>query len=158
MAGTILLNKKIHDWSDVDVKFLIPKLGQPDLDKGITAINWKAEQAKELQYAQGTKPYGVGHGHKTYSCDFTLVLHAAELFETIAMAASMDATDYVPFDVFIQYMEKEDDGQGLLKAVPGLKTTTLKDVTITGVEESLDEGTQKIVRKYTCICGGINKT
>lgn len=158
MANTILLNKKIHDWTDVEIKFLVPTLGSPDLEKGITSINWKASQAKELQYAGGAAPHGLGYGHKASSCDFSLTLHAAELFESLAMAAGKDATDYAPFNISVMYMDKQANEQGILEQVASLKTVTLVDVAITDMEESLDEGTQKIVRKYTCACGAIVKT
>ncbi len=153
MAEGLLLNGKIHDWTDVEIRIM-----GLDLGKGIISINWKSSKTKELQYAGGVRPHGVGYGHKSFSCDFTLTLEAGSKFEEVAFAMGKDATDYAPFLISINYLEKQADAQGLLLQTPGIKTVQIMDVDVTEVGEDLDESTQKIVRKYTAICGDIKRT
>jgi len=153
MAEGLLLNGRVHDWSDVEVRIMTLDLG-----KGLTSINYKIDKAKELQYAGGTMPHGVGYGHKGFSCDFTLTKQAASLFEAVAFAAGKDATDYAPFLISISFMEKSAGATGMLEQKPGIKTITLHDVDVQGIEESLDEGTMKVVMKYTALCGNVVRT
>lgn len=150
MADSILLNGKIHDWTDVAVRF-----NGLDIGPGVTAINWKINKSKELQYGSGTEPIGVGYGKKAYSCDFTLTLEAAGNLEILCNAAGKSLVDGVPFLIFIQYSEKSGAAGGPLVQTPGIRTVTLLDVDVTDEEESADEGTMKTVRKYTALCGKI---
>jgi len=145
------INGKIHDWSDVKITIM----GVDTLGVGITSINWSARKDKSLQYAAGSEPHGIGYGHCSYSADFTMTLDNAEKFEAVAHAANKDARDYAPFEITIAYADKEADG-GLIKHKWGiLHTTVLSHVDITDISESLDEGTQKIVRRYSAVVGNV---
>ncbi len=144
----ILINGKIHDWTDVTIKIAA-------LDfTGITSINWSAKKEKELQYAAGSAPHGIGYGHRSYTCDFSLTLEAAAEFEIIARAAGKDALDYAPFLITVAYADKTV-ADGLIDKEWGLKVVNIMDVDVTDVSESLDESTKKIVRKYTAVAGKI---
>jgi len=153
MAEGILLNGKTHDWTDVEVRIM-----GLDLGKGITSINYKLSKSKELQYAGGVEPHGVGYGEKDYSCDFTLTKEASEKFEAVAHAAGKSALDYGPFLIIINYLEKSADADGLLSQTPGTKTVQLMDVDVADIEESNDQGGKMITVKYTAICGKIART
>ncbi len=149
MADSILINGKIHDWTDVTIKIAGLSIS------GITSINWSAKKEKELQYAAGSAPHGVGYGHLSYTCDFTLTLEAAGKFESIASAAGKVCLEYAPFLITVAYADKTVDSQGLIDKEWGLKVVNIMDVDVTDVSESLDEGTKKVVRKYTAIAGKV---
>jgi len=144
----ILINGKIHDWTDVTIKIAAIDF------TGITSINWSAKKEKELQYAAGSAPHGIGYGHRSYTCDFSLTLEAAADFETIARVAGKDALDYAPFLITVAYADKTV-ADGLIDKEWGLKVVNIMDVDVTDVSESLDESTKKIVRKYTAVAGKI---
>jgi hypothetical protein len=149
MADSILINGKIHDWTDVTIKIAGLTF------TGITSINWSSKKEKELQYAAGSAPHGIGYGHRSYTADFTMTLESAAEFEAIARGAGKDALDYAPFLITVAYADKKIDSQGLIEQKWGLKVVNIMDVDITDVSESLDEGTKKIVRKYTAVAGKI---
>jgi hypothetical protein len=149
MADSILINGKIHDWTDVTIKIAGLTF------TGITSINWSSKKEKELQYAAGSAPHGIGYGHRSYTADFTMTLESAAEFEAIARVAGKDAMDYAPFLITVAYADKKIDSQGLIEQKWGLKMVNIMDVDITDVSESLDEGTKKIVRKYTAVAGKI---
>jgi len=149
MADSILINGKIHDWTDVTIKIAGLTF------TGITSINWSAKKEKELQYAAGSAPHGIGYGHRSYTCDFTMTLESSAEFEVIAHAAGKDALDYAPFLITVAYADKKVDSSGLIEQKWGLKVINIMDVDITDISESLDEGTKKIVRKYTAVAGKI---
>jgi hypothetical protein len=150
MADSILINGKIHDWTDVTIQLG----GEPYT--GITSINWSSKKEKELQYAAGSAPHGIGYGHRSYTCDFTLTRKASEEFETIGNAVGKDALDYAPFLITVAYADKKADAAGLITQVWNvMKRIEIHDVDVTDISESLDEGTKKIVRKYTAVAGKI---
>lgn len=149
MADSILINGKIHDWTDVTIKIAGLTF------TGITSINWSSKKEKELQYAAGSAPHGIGYGHRSYTADFTMTLESSVEFEAIARVAGKDAMDYAPFLITVAYADKKIDSQGLIEQKWGLKMVNIMDVDITDVSESLDEGTKKIVRKYTAVAGKI---
>jgi hypothetical protein len=150
MADSILINGKIHDWTDVSIK-----LGSEEYT-GITSINWSAKKEKELQYAAGSAPHGIGYGHRSYTTDFTMTLESAASFEEVAHNEGKDALDYAPFLITIAYADKKADAAGLITQEWNvIKTIEIHDVDITDVSESLDEGTKKIVRKYTAVAGKV---
>lgn len=150
MADSILINGKIHDWTDVTIKIAGLTF------TGITSINWSSKKEKELQYAAGSAPHGIGYGHRSYTCDFTLTRKASEEFETIANAVGKDALDYAPFLITVAYADKKADPQGVITQVWNvMKRIEIHDVDVTDISESLDEGTKKIVRKYTAVAGKV---
>ncbi len=151
MAEGILINGKVHDWTDVKVHIM----GQEFT--GITSINWSAKKEKALQYAQGSAPLGIGYGHRSYTADFTMTFENAEKFEAIANAADgKDALDYAPFLITIAYADKEVLSNGILEPKWGvLHSTQLMDVDVTDISVSLDESTKRIVRKYSAVVGKI---
>lgn len=150
MADSILINGKIHDWTDVTIKIAGITF------TGVTSVNWASKKEKELQYASGSAPHGIGYGHRSYTCDFTLTLEGASQFETIAHAAGKDALDYAPFMITVAYADKKADSSGLIAQEWGvLNAIKILDVDVTDISESLDEGTKKIVRKYTAVAGKI---
>jgi hypothetical protein len=151
MAESILINGKIHDWTDVEIKVGTERYS------GITSINWSSRKDKSLQYAAGSEPHGIGYGHRSYTCDFTLTREAAEKFEQAAIDAEKDALDYTPFLITVAYANKKPDGPGnTIKQEWGeMRTVQLHDVDVTDISESLDEGTQKIVRRYSAVVGKI---
>jgi hypothetical protein len=149
MADSILINGKIHDWTDVTIKIAGLTF------TGITSINWSSKKEKELQYAAGSAPHGIGYGHRSYTTDFTMTLESSLEFESIAHVLGKDAMDYAPFLITVAYADKKIDSQGLIEQKWGLKMVNIMDVDITDVSESLDEGTKKVVRKYTAVAGKI---
>ena len=152
MANSILINGNVHDWNDTDVKIMGISV------KGITSINWKVAKEKELQYAAGAAPHGVGYGHKSYTCDFELTMATARTFEAAMNLIGKDATDYAPFLIVIQYADKVVGSDGALGQEWGIATTKLMDVDVTDFEQGIDEGTKKITRKYTAVVGKILAT
>lgn len=151
MADSILINGKIHDWSDVKIT-----LGSGGEYTGITSVNWSSRKDKSLQYAAGTAPHGIGYGHRSCSVDFTLTLESAAKFEAIAHDAGKDALDYAPFLIVIAYSDKIVGAEGMIgEAWDVIKKIEIHDVDVTDISESLDEGTQKIVRRYTAVAGKI---
>jgi len=147
----ILINGKIHDWTDVEIT-----LGSGGTYKGITSINWTSRKDKALQYAAGSAPHGIGYGHRSYTVDFTLTREAAERFESAANDAGKDALDYAPFLVVVAYSDKIPKDDGTIGEEWGvMKSIEIHDVDVTDISESLDEGTQKIVRRYTAVVGKI---
>lgn len=154
MAESALINGKIHDWTDVVIHFGDEKYS------GITSINWSSRKEKALQYAAGSEPHGVGYGHRSYTCDFTLTREAAEKFEAAATGAkpTKDALDYAPFLITVSYADKKVESDGTIgRDWDVVKKVEIHDVDVTDVSESLDEGTQKIVRRYTAIAGKIRQ-
>jgi len=149
MADSILINGKIHDWTDVTIKIAAIDF------TGITSINWSAKKEKELQYAAGSAPHGIGYGHRSYTCDFSLTLEAAAEFEAIARVADKDALDYAPFLITVAYADKKVGSDGLIDKEYNWQVVNIMDVDVTDVSESLDESTKKIVRKYTAVAGKI---
>jgi len=150
MADSILINGKVHDWTDVKVYIMGQEFA------GITSINWSSKKEKALQYAQGTAPMGVGYGHRSYTSDFTMTFENAEKFETIAHAAGKDALDYAPFLITVSYADKQSGANGIIEQKWGvLHSTQLMDVDVTDISESLDESTKRIVRKYSAVVGKI---
>lgn len=149
MADSILINGKVHDWTDVTIK-----IGGLDFT-GITSINWSAKKEKELQYARGSAPHGIGYGHRSYTCDFSMTLENAVNFEAIARSAGKDALDYAPFLITVAYADKKVDSSGLIKPEFNWSVVNIMDVDVADVSESLDDGTKKIVRKYTAVAGKI---
>jgi hypothetical protein len=150
MADSILINGKIHDWTDVAIQLG----GEPYT--GITSINWSSKKEKELQYAAGSAPHGIGYGHRSYTCDFTMTLESAARFEATAHDASKDALEYAPFLITVAYADKKADTAGLITQEWNvIKTIEIHDVDVTDISESLDEGTKKIVRKYTAVAGKV---
>jgi len=145
----ILINGKIHDWTDVSIKIAGLSF------TGITSINWSSKKEKELQYAAGSAPHGVGYGHRSYSCDFTMTMESAADFEQIAKAAGKDVLDYAPFLITVAFADKKAGSNGLIEKEFNWQVINIMDVDITDVSESLDEGTKKIVRKYTAVAGKI---
>ncbi|MBN2381181.1 hypothetical protein JXM67_15385 [candidate division WOR-3 bacterium] len=154
MAEGLLLNGKIHDWTDVEIT-----LGSGGTYKGITSINWSSRKDKSLQYAAGSAPHGIGYGHRSYTCDFTMTREAAEVFEKAANECTppKDALDYAPFLITVAYANKkiETGSNTIGQAWNEMRSVELHDVDITDISESLDEGTQKIVRRYTAVVGKI---
>jgi len=150
MADSILINGKIHDWTDVEISLG----GEPY--RGITSINWSSRKDKSLQYAAGSAPHGVGYGHRSYSADFTLTLEASTKFEGKANDAGKDPLDYAPFLITVAYADKIVGADGIIdKKWNVIKTIEIHDVDVTDISESLDEGTQKIVRRYSAVVGKI---
>ncbi|MBD3285805.1 hypothetical protein GF359_05025 [candidate division WOR-3 bacterium] len=146
----ILINGQIHDWTDVRIF-----LGGEEYT-GITSINWSSRKDKALQYAVGSAPHGIGYGHRSYSVDFTMTLENAMKFEKAANEAGKDALDYAPFSITIDYADKTTNGDGLIgQDWELMKDIRLIDVDVTDISESLDEGTQKVVRRYTAVAGKI---
>jgi len=151
MAESILINGNIHDWTDVEIT-----LGSGEKCKGITSINWSSRKDKSLQYETGSAPHGIGYGHRSYTVDFTLTRAASEKFESVATDAGKDALDYAPFLIVVAYADKTIDDNGMItRDWTSLKRFELHDVDVTDISESLDEGTQKIVRRYTAVAGKI---
>lgn len=150
MADSILINGKVHDWTDVKVHIM----GQEFT--GITSINWSVKKEKALQYAQGSAPLGIGYGHRSQTADFTMTLESSEKFETIAHSAGKDAMDYAPFLITISYADKVASSEGIIDLKWGvLHSTQLMDVDVTDISESLDGSTKQIVRKYSAVVGKI---
>lgn len=151
MASATKINGEIHDWTDVKIDINDEEIS------GITSINWSSRKDKSLQYASGSAPHGIGYGHRSYSADFTLTLEAAQAFELKANQGGTDALDYAPFSIVVSFADKNIDGSGVLDQTwGGLKVVTLEHVDITDISQSLDEGTQKIVRRYSAVVGKIS--
>jgi len=146
---SILINGKIHDWTDVAVTIM----GVPV--SGITSINWKIDKEKELQYGSGSAPHGVGYGHMKYSCNFELTLAQAQEFEKAAHNVGKDATNYAPFLITVQYAEKKIGEGNVIEQSWDSHTVVLTDVDITSIDAGQADGNKKLTRKYTAIVGRI---
>ena len=137
MSGKINVNGVLHDWESLTV------VGPQGTFLGITSISWKSSQEKANRYGKGGVPRGVGR--KNYEPSASMTLDKDE-FERLcaALGGNYNRARFI----ILVYMDPLD-------ASPS--ATMLEDVMINSVDESAEQGSEKIEVKLDLRVGMIKR-
>lgn len=146
-----LINGRAHDWSDVKIYLS----GIPAAD--VKEINYRDRQEAELQYSQGSKPYGVAYGNYTAEGDLTLTFEEYRKFANPALVLGKKVFDYAPFAIIIAFADKAEKVEGdpprkyVVQEFSPTKIVTIKDVILTDKDESHAQNDKEVTVKLTFI-------
>ena len=154
----MLINGKEHDWSDVKIYIN----GIPVSD--VKEINYRDKREAEMQYAQGSKPYGVGFGNYSADGDMTLIFEEYRKFEAPAAALGRKVYDYAPFQIVVAFADKVEKTEGdpprtyVVQEFSLTKVHVIKDVVITDVDEGRAQNDKELKVKITFLAADIVRT
>lgn len=119
-----MFNSKEYSWSNVHILAFGRRLMEAK------AVEYKQSREKELIFAAGDKPRGIGYGNKSYSGTLTLLQSGVEALNKLAKDNGYEDITDIEFDLVVAYVPPA-----------GLVTTdTLKYVSITEIPKGMKQG------------------
>jgi hypothetical protein len=111
---------------------------------GVRGFSYGKNRNKELIYAEGSNPVGVGRGNVEPRCELKVL--QSEL-EALIVSGGGDPTEIPPFTIVHQYVRK---------GTTAIINDVAEDVEIVDFEKAMDQGATFMEVTLQCICPKIS--